>query len=249
MDERQGRFLRVWSRIPPWVFGVLGAVACYGYVGIRAPGYAHFWDLGCWLRLADGRWIRLPYTRVLIDLTFVLMGTNFLLRRRAVRGPSSGRQILVAGLAGAWPMLPFLADGLLRLVSPEAWAAWAPHFLDRQLGPARWTAGAALILGGNALDVWGYSVLFRSFSIVPEARALVTRGPFCWIRHPIYLGQFLAQAGIWVFFAAAHGGWVAYYAVFVVLQCTRIGWEEQVLEAAFGEEYRTFRRRSWWFWR
>jgi len=249
MRRRSDGFLRLWQRIPAWLFGALGAACCFGYVAVRAPDYTHFWDLGCWLRFADGRVIRLPYTRVLIDLTFVLMGASFLFRRRAVRGPSWSGQILVAGLAGAWPMLPFLVDGALRVFFPETWASWAPHFLDRRLNPPRWGAGAALILLGNGLDLWGYATLFRSFSIVPEARALVTHGPFRWVRHPIYLGQFLAQAGIWLFFAADHGGWIAYYLGFCVLQLVRIGWEERVLEAAFGDAYRAFRRRSWWFWR
>jgi protein-S-isoprenylcysteine O-methyltransferase Ste14 len=107
--------------------------------------------------------------------------------------------------------------------------------------------GGLLITLGNAIDVWGYFVLCRSFGIVPEARELKTNGPYRFVRHPVYLGQFLAQGGVWLFFARRHVVWVCLYVVFVALQLYRSKLEDRALEAAFGEEYKAYRRRTFWF--
>lgn len=112
------------------------------------------------------------------------------------------------------------------------------------------TMGATLCLAvGNALDVWAYAVLSRSFSVVPEARAVVTRGPYRWVRHPVYAGQLLSQAGLWLFLAVPHGGWGLYYAVFFAIQLYRSKVEERVLLGGLGADYRDYAARVWWFWR
>jgi protein-S-isoprenylcysteine O-methyltransferase Ste14 len=105
-----------------------------------------------------------------------------------------------------------------------------------------------LVSIGNALDVWSYAVLCRSISIVAEARELVTRAPYRWIRHPVYLGQIIAQSAIWVVLPRGWSGWWVYFAVFVALQLYRSRIEERVLESAFGDAYRAYRRRAVWFW-
>jgi protein-S-isoprenylcysteine O-methyltransferase Ste14 len=117
----------------------------------------------------------------------------------------------------------------------------------RQLSFATFASGTALVLVGNALDVWGYGKLFRSISIVPEARDLKVSGPYRFVRHPIYLGQMLAQAGVWLFFAQTHVVWIAFYACFVGMQLYRSRLEDRVLERAFGEPYLAWKRRTFWF--
>src|SRR5260370_13179042 len=49
---------------------------------------------------------------------------------------------------------------------------------------------------GLAYSVWGLAYLRRSVSIIPEARRLVTRGPYSLSRHPVYLGEIVAAIGI-----------------------------------------------------
>lgn len=88
-----------------------------------------------------------------------------------------------------------------------------------------------------------YSILYlrRSFALLPEARRLVTGGPYGAVRHPLYLGEGTASLGVLlpVF------GWpqAAMLAIIVVAQALRIKWEEEALAAAFGSEYEKYRRR------
>jgi protein-S-isoprenylcysteine O-methyltransferase Ste14 len=94
---------------------------------------------------------------------------------------------------------------------------------------------------GLAYSVWGLAYLRRSFSIIPEARRLVTGGPYSLSRHPVYLGEIIAAIGI--NFATA--GWPGALAVvyFIVCELLRIRWEEGVLARAFPDDYPAYSRR------
>ena len=107
--------------------------------------------------------------------------------------------------------------------------------------------GASLIILGNALDLSGYATLFRSFSVLPEARELKTTGLYRFVRHPVYLGQFISQAGVWLIFAPAHWVWWSFYVTFIVLQLWRTKREDAVLERAFGNDFREWKERTFWF--
>lgn len=94
---------------------------------------------------------------------------------------------------------------------------------------------------GLAYSVWGLAYLRRSFSIIPEARRLVTGGPFSLSRHPVYLGEIIAAIGI----NLATAGWPGALAVvyFIVCELLRIRWEEGVLARAFPDDYPAYSRR------
>jgi protein-S-isoprenylcysteine O-methyltransferase Ste14 len=88
---------------------------------------------------------------------------------------------------------------------------------------------------GLAYSVWGLAYLRRSFSIIPEARRLVTGGPYALSRHPVYLGEIIAALGV----NLATAGWPGTLAViyFIVCELLRIRWEEGVLARAFPNDY------------
>jgi protein-S-isoprenylcysteine O-methyltransferase Ste14 len=88
---------------------------------------------------------------------------------------------------------------------------------------------------GLAYSVWGLAYLRRSFSIIPEARRLVTGGPYSFSRHPVYLGEVVAAIGI----NLATSGWLGALAVayFIGCELLRIRWEESVLSRAFPNDY------------
>ena len=94
---------------------------------------------------------------------------------------------------------------------------------------------------GLAYAVWGLAYLRRSFSIVPEARRLVTGGPYAFSRHPVYLGEILTAIGI----NLATAGWASALAVlyFVIAELLRMRWEERVLARAFPLEYPAYAKR------
>lgn len=100
----------------------------------------------------------------------------------------------------------------------------------------------ALLLStaGLVYTVWALLYLRRSFSILPEARRLVTGGPYGWSRHPLYLGEGVAAVGITVPTIGWQGGLLL--AAFLVAQYLRIRAEERVLEREF-PDYAAYRRR------
>ena len=118
-----------------------------------------------------------------------------------------------------------------------ALAAWrGPH-------TRAWYAGLALALATMPLWVVARRQLGDAFSVRPDARRLVTSGLYARIRHPIYVFGCLAYFGSllalqsWPILAA----WLALTPI-EVLRARR---EEQLLTEAFGAEYVSYRRRTW----
>jgi protein-S-isoprenylcysteine O-methyltransferase Ste14 len=73
--------------------------------------------------------------------------------------------------------------------------------------------------------------LGRSFSIIPQARALVTTGPYAIVRHPLYLAEEIAIVGAVVQFYSPAA--LILLAVHIGLQLMRISFEEELLSQAF----------------
>ncbi|HVB39122.1 MAG TPA: isoprenylcysteine carboxylmethyltransferase family protein [Vicinamibacterales bacterium] len=77
----------------------------------------------------------------------------------------------------------------------------------------------------------------------PEAHAPIqARGPYRWVRHPIYLG--------WMLFVFAAPHLTMNRLLFAVVSSAylvvAIPWEERSLVRTFGEEYRAYQRRVRW---
>lgn len=98
-----------------------------------------------------------------------------------------------------------------------------------------------LIVGGTSFSIYAALVLGRSISIVPEARRLVTSGPYARIRHPLYLAEFFALLGVAIQYL------LPWALLLLALQCAfqllRMNNEEQVLVEAF-PEYKDYMRRT-----
>ena len=100
---------------------------------------------------------------------------------------------------------------------------------------------AAFTLAGTALAFWSAWYLGHNFSLLPQARTLVTTGPYRFVRHPIYLGGLLITLGeVWLRFSALT---VGVNIIFVVAQIVRLRYEEQILERTF-PEYAAYRART-----
>jgi protein-S-isoprenylcysteine O-methyltransferase Ste14 len=113
--------------------------------------------------------------------------------------------------------------------------------------PSPWdwqrTAGAALLLVGYAGIATARYCLGKSFALRPEAHMLVTRGIYSKIRNPIYVFGLIAIA---VLVLVLHRPilWLLLPPI-AVMQAFRARREAQVLEAAFGDAYREYRRKTW----
>ncbi|PNG27142.1 hypothetical protein CR492_05520 [Methylocella silvestris] len=120
--------------------------------------------------------------------------------------------LALAGSYGAW-LIPLLPRG------PEL--------------PALNVASAAVLIFSESLMIYTLLFLGRSFSLTPQARKLVTNGPYAIVRHPLYLVEEAAIAGIllqYAWFAA-----LPLLAAHVAVQIRRMQIEEKVLLKAFPE--------------
>src|SRR5204863_279376 len=103
-------------------------------------------------------------------------------------------------------------------------------------------AGSDMFLAcGITWALYSLSYLGRRFSIVPEARGLVTAGPYELVRHPIYLGEILAGFGLLLPVLFTWDALV--FAVFIAAQLSRIHFEERVLSATY-PQYEAYARRT-----
>jgi protein-S-isoprenylcysteine O-methyltransferase Ste14 len=118
-------------------------------------------------------------------------------------------------------------------------------FVFTMPGPWDWQRGlgSALLVAGLAGVAAARYQLGRSFAIRAEAHKLVTHGIYSKIRNPIYVFGTVMIAG---FVLLVHRPiiWLLVLAV-IVMQTIRARREAQVLEAAFGDAYREYRRHTW----
>src|SRR5204863_7942272 len=91
-------------------------------------------------------------------------------------------------------------------------------------------AGEVLAVASCAWLLASVLALGRCFGVLPEARGLVTRGAYRVVRHPVYLGEIAACAGLALAAPSPRNGLVL--AVFVGAQLVRMGFEERALTHA-----------------
>ncbi len=87
-----------------------------------------------------------------------------------------------------------------------------------------------LLISGFALAAYSLAYLRFNFSILPEARAMVTGGPYRLVRHPIYLGEIIGGFGLVVILFSWFS--LAVLISFIAAQLYRTYIEEGVLVEA-----------------
>jgi protein-S-isoprenylcysteine O-methyltransferase Ste14 len=101
------------------------------------------------------------------------------------------------------------------------------------LVPGIHLAASLFMLSGYGLSLLALLRLGRCFSIMPEARRLVTHGVYALVRHPLYAAEEIAVIGMFLDYASPAA--LLLFGLHGALQLERMRIEERVLTAAFPE--------------
>jgi protein-S-isoprenylcysteine O-methyltransferase Ste14 len=158
----------------------------------------------------------------------LLVAASFLIRRPLNRQSKGWKPPLVAYI-GTFLVMAFIR---FSAVLHPNWVAQIRNPLLNMVGFASWTLGTLFGL----YSLWYFR---HAFSLVPQARTLVTSGPFRIARHPIYLSYVLQYLGIWLTRPTITFGSVL--AVWFAVMIVRIGYEEALLADVYPEylEYKS----------
>jgi protein-S-isoprenylcysteine O-methyltransferase Ste14 len=165
----------------------------------------------------------LTVAAIIANVMFLSLIASTALTRLAPIGKAKGIEPRISALLGT-----FLCTGLALL--PKA-----------DLGPVVSAVSTILILIGSSLSFAVLRWLGRSFSIMAEARRLVTVGPYRIVRHPLYLCEGLAIIGVML---QVISPWAVLVAVVIaMIQYRRMINEEAILNSAF-PDYRAYAART-----
>jgi protein-S-isoprenylcysteine O-methyltransferase Ste14 len=129
-------------------------------------------------------------------------------------------------------------------------APWALSLLSRRRGwnttrPGLWNVvGLIPSALGIAGLVWTMGAALTESPKKIELRSaafLVTRGPYAYSRNPMYVSELALWLG-WAIFYGHVGVSIGFMILFAAL-VPSVRYEERVLDARFGEAYRTYRSR------
>ena len=147
---------------------------------------------------------------------------------------------LASRIAGMLGLAGFAA--ILAYVINPNWLAWAALPLPLW---SRW-AGVTIALLGFALLQWAQNALGKNWSDTPRMineQALVTNGPYRFIRHPIYTA-FLLILGSTLLISANWFIGLAWIGMTVLEIISRVGFEEALMLEYFGDQYREYMKRT-----
>ncbi len=210
------------SRAYDWVMRLSTALYSFYVLGHDVTGF-------CREALADpAAWAHIDVALVVATLARVsqwmfvaLLGVLPLIRHRPI---AKSESVLPRLAALVTVLIPPLC-----LLLPRAPANLAFNLLSVMVG-----------LIANILAVTALSFLGRSFSVMPEARRLVTSGPYGIVRHPLYLFELIGVVAIVLQVRSLPG--LALLATIAALQVARARYEEGVLARAI-PEFATYRER------
>jgi len=160
--------------------------------------------------------------RLSVIAYLVILAATVIMRRSPI-GKARGLEPRISALAGT-----FLVTAIVL-------------FPRRELSLPLGIVSTILTLVGDGFAVIILMQLRRSFSVMPEARELVTSGVYRFVRHPLYLAEEIAAIGSVMQFLSA---WtVMLLAVQIAFQFRRMWNEEAILSAVF-PHYATYKKKT-----
>lgn len=184
---------------------------------------------------------------IIIFFVVALLGAVYLSWLASYRAPKAAP----VG-SSLWFTLPMWAQitvgfGLSALGIYVGYLMWKPlpFTVSPGLSLLLRIVGVVLISGGVALWFWARWVLGAMMGVSTGSAAqlqvdhkLIQNGPYAFVRHPMYLGYWLALVGL----VAAYRIWMPLvFLILMMISLSRRAWrEEQVLVSAFGDEWRNY---------
>ncbi len=135
--------------------------------------------------------------------------------------------------------------GLVLVFVPARILSWSGVVRPAELGIVE-SIGIVVGAVGGALALW----CVMAFALVGKGtpapfdppRKLVVRGPYRYVRNPMYIGAALALCGAAIFYRSIP--LLAYLGLFLIATNAFVLWyEEPTLARLFGEDYRAYRAR------
>jgi protein-S-isoprenylcysteine O-methyltransferase Ste14 len=143
-------------------------------------------------------------------------------------------------LAGLLSLIGFVT--IIAHVANPAWMSWADLPFPAWL---RWT-GVGIALLGFVLLQWSQNTLGRNWSDTPrmlKEQALITSGPYEYVRHPIYTAFILILGSTFLMSANWMIG-LAWIGMAVLEVASRIQFEESLMIEYFGDQYREYMKKT-----
>ena len=176
----------------------------------------------------------IPYA--VLKWIWIVFGSFWLLaafvQKRNARRQTVGSRLMQVSIIALVLVPFFIEEGRAGLLYRHLY----PNLLGVQY------VGVLLLLLGLWFAVWARFVLGRNWSgivTVKEDHTLITRGPYAWVRHPIYTGILLALLGT----AVTLGTILNFVEVPVVAFAfwLKLRTEERFMLETFGEQYTAYR--------
>lgn len=182
---------------------------------------------------------------VLVGLAVIFMPLGLYHRFRSYTGETIDRWqegvLILFGLR--LTALVVLGTAVIWMINP-AWLAWSALPLPTWL---RWVGVVGASCGG-ILFVWAVHTLGKNLTdtvVTRKDHSLVVTGPYRWVRHPFYTACLLGLVGTVLVMANWFLLLMGSIGFGFIIARTRI--EEKKLVECFGEEYRKYMARTWWF--
>ncbi len=240
----------LFTREPVWEFvsKIGGGVGISAYMITRIRHLIQYQT-----KMSDGyTWIFTFNTlnQLLIQMTFFFFVISYLRRSPAKESARGVKEIVLPLFCAGLPLLiwevpdiGYYISKYVPMIKGNALIACLLEYSSPNLllsSEVIYYTMPFLIIG-HAITLSGIVWLNTSFSIMSEARKPIFSGPYAYIRHPLYLGESIAVAGVFV--QRFNYINIGFTILFIVLQRYRAYIEEKKMMGVY-PEYIEYKKRT-----